>query len=90
MSSQLARAAKEMDRLAQRYSITPGRFWVYFRVGDLRINVETNEATYRAIHEAEWPDYYADDITHPLEPTWWHTKQVHPFIIERGGWIEEA
>lgn len=84
----LAQQTKEMDRLAERYAMPLGRFWLYFRVGDLRINVETDEATYRNAHRAEWPDFDDPMLTPPIEVSWWHTKQIRPFYWERGGWVD--
>ena len=80
-------SARELTRMADRYAQPIGKYFVYTIVGDLRINVETDEATYRQWHADAYP--VPSDFTAPIEVTWWHTKQAYPFKLEHGGWTEE-
>lgn len=80
-------AAKELDRQQDRYEQPMNRFWLYFVVDNFRVNVETDEATYRQAHKDEFGT--ADDITQPIEPSWWNIRTWRlPFRQERGGWTE--
>ena len=79
-----------MDRLAERYAMPLGRFWLYFRVGDMRINVEVNETNYRNAHRREWPQFDDPAFTPPIEVSWFNCRQRHPFVLERGGWVDAA
>ena len=79
-----------MDRLAKRYAMPLGRFWLYFQVGDTRLSVEVDEQAYRDAHRREWPEFDDPAFTPPIEVSWWSTRQIRPFLLERGGWVDEA
>jgi hypothetical protein len=89
MSTQeLARHAKEMTRQADRYAraATATQFFLWFKCGDIRINVEVDEKYYLAFYAETWG--MAADITPPPEEYWWNQRYDRHIVVERGGWCE--